>query len=260
MDLTERAILGLPIETPYGLFKPLTLRDYLERGDALAAITFDKRRVLHEIRLNQDEETQNSTELTKLLREMDSQYSLKQILIEYMEPYFHAYVEIIARCKVLENEETLEGVREEVYLMLHEIDPEEFDALRNMILVLNNQSSQTASLDPTIQKWKEKAIKFKSSDKDAPNIPTMVTSVVSFSGHTFEEISNWNITQLLQVFQRIGMLKAYDTTSLFATVTDKIDIQNWSENIEIEDDSNTSSNVAISFKQFQGNVGDAIQS
>lgn len=261
MDLKERALLGIPIDTPFGQLKPLTVYDFLECGDALSAITFDISRVLHEIRLNQPEETQNTKELTEELRQLKANYSLKEILIAYMQPFFHAYVEIVSRCKVLKGEQDLEKVREDTFNELNELSPEEFDSLRKIILEINNQSSQTASLDPTVQKWKEKALRFKSSsDKNgAPNISTMVTSVVVYSGHTYKEVTGWNITQLLQAFQRIGLLKAYDTTTLFATVTDKIDIQSWSENIEIEDDSNTSKDVALSYSDFKQNVGDAVQ-
>lgn len=263
MDFQERAVLGLPIDTPFGKLKPLSIYDFLERGDALSAITFDKPRVLHEIRLNQPEEQRNTKEMTALLREMNEQYSLKDILITYMEPYFHAYVEVISRCSELKEDETFESKQEEVFEYLKELDAEEFDAFRQIILEINNQATQTASLDPTVQAWKEKALRYKSTakgDGTAPNLSTMVTSIVSFSGHTFSEILEWNIAQLQQVFQRIGLFKAYDTTTLFSTVTDKIDIQDWSKNIEIENDSNTSSNVAMSYKAFQQNMGDAVNS
>ena len=263
MNFQERAVLGLSIDTPFGKLKPLSIHEFLERGDALSAITFDKSRVLHEIRLNQPEENRNTKEMTALLREMSENYSLKDILIGYMEPYFHAYVEIISLCSVLEKDETFESKQEEVFEYLKTIDAEEFEAFRQIILEINNQPSQTASLDPTVQAWKEKALRYKSTAKGegaAPNLSTMVTSIVSFSGHSFEEIMDWNIAQLQHVFQRIGLFKAYDTTTLFSTVTDKVDIQDWSKNIEIENDSNTSSNVAMSYKAFKQNMGDGVNS
>lgn len=262
MDFRERALLGLPIETPFGELKPLSLLDYLERGDALAAITFDIRRVLHEIRLSQpDEKHRNSEEMTELLREMEKEYSIKQLLITYMEPYFHAYVDIISRCRVLEGQETFEEKQKETFEFLQDMEPKEFDALRKIILEINNQPEQTASLDPTVQQWKEKALRYKSSGSgdDSPNLSTMATSIVSFSGHTFEEVLSWNITQLHQVFQRIGFFKAYETTTLFATVTDKIDIQDWSKNIVIENDSNDSSSFAMSYDSLKSTMGDGVQ-
>lgn len=257
MKLEERALFGLPIETPFGELKPLSIQDYMVCSLELSVITFDMKRSLHEMRLTLPEERRNSKEITEMLEKLLAEVSLKDFLISYMTPYFSAYIAILARCMFF-NIEGDEKKYETARDFLVELSAEEFDNLRKVLMYINGQSGQTAFLDPELQRYKEKAIKFKAKDGEgeAPNVPTLVTSVVAFTGLTFDEIITWNITQLLQVFQRIQMLKGYDTTTLFATVAgDKVEVQEWSKNIVLEDDSNTSNSFALSFDKFEGDIG-----
>lgn len=256
MKIEEKALLGLPIETKFGEVKPLSLFEYMKNGSELAAMTFNKARVLHEIRLNQEKDKQKSPELTQMLRDLHEQYSLKEIIVTYMEPYFHAYVSMVAKCLFF-NEDAEVAIKK-AYDFMVEISNDDFDELRQIILLLNNQPEQDASLDPTIQEFKEKAIRFHSTkDKDdSPSMGTIITSIVAQTGLSFEEILKWNITQVMQMFSRIQMFKAYDATILFATVTDKVTIENWSKNTEIAVDG--LDKYSMSLEEFSGKVGDGI--
>lgn len=256
MKIEEKALLGIPIETKFGEVKPLSIMDYMTYGSELAAVTFNKRRVLHEIRLNQDSEMQNSPELTKMLRELDENYSLKEIIVTYMEPYFHAYSAIVSRCFFFN--EVKEVALEKAHNLLVDINNEEFDEIRQIILSLNNQPEQDAELDPVLQSFKEKAIRFHNSKEqdNGTSMSTIITSIVTQTGLDFSKILKWNVTQVLQIYSRLQMFKAYDATTLFATVTDKITIEPWDKNIEVAKDN--LDKYSMSLDEFSGKVGDGI--
>lgn len=256
MQLDERALFGLPIETSFGELKPLTVYDYMDCASQLTAMTFDKKRLLHEIRLNQpNKEKQNSKEMTDLLKQLNKELTIKQILINYVSLFFNAYIEITARCLFF-NEDNQEERINKATEFLNGLDDKDFEELRKILLYMNGQSEQTAFLNPQMQRKREQGIKFHSKENsESPNIPTIVTSIVAYTGLKFEDILGWNVTQLLQMFQRIQMFKGYDVTTLFATVAgDKVEIQEWSQNIEIKNDSNTDSTFAMEFAPFEQKI------
>lgn len=263
MNLEQKALFGLSIHTEFGELFPMTVYHYMECSHFLQAMSFDKKRVLHEIRLAQPKEQQQSKEFTEVLTKIHEEYPLRQILMEMMPQYFAAYVEVVSRCKKFEEpteENGLPSKLEQTQNFLLELTSEQFDELRVMLLSINAQSEQTASLNPEIQWHKERALRFNNSknDTEAPDASTLVTSVVTYTGINFEEVVNWNITQLQHMFQRVAMFQSYQSYIVFATVAgDKIDPVNWAENIHTRKDSNTDSNFAVSLETFEKHIGDA---
>lgn len=263
MNLEQKALFGLPIHTELGELFPMSVYHYMDCSHFLQAMSFDKKRVLHEIRLAQPKEQQKSKEFTEVLTKIYDEYSLRQILMEMMPQYFAAYVEVLSRCKKFDEpteENGLPSKLEQAQNFLLEITTEQFDELRAMILAINAQPEQTASLNPEIQWHKERALRFNNSknDTEAPDASTLVTSVVTYTGINFNEVVNWNITQLQHMFQRVAMFQSYQSYIIFATVAgDKIEPVNWAENITTRKDSNTDSNFAVELKTFERNIGDA---
>ena len=266
MKLEEKALFGLPIVTEFGSFKPMTVYDYMDCAHLLQAMSFDKKRVLHEVRLAQeDKKKRESKEMTSALEKINEEMTLKDVLISFMPAYVGAYVEIIMRCRDFKLDEESDKSEEEQLVEKAEefilnLEPEDFEKVRHILLAINAQSEQTAFLNPEMQRFKEKALNFKKSDNvDAPDASTMVTSVVTYTGINFKEVVNWNITQLQHMFQRVSMFLSYDAYIVFATVAgDKIDAVNWAENIKTEDDSNTSSSFAVEFDKFERDIGQAL--
>ena len=276
MRLEEMALLGLPIHTEFGEMKPLSVYDYMEVGGELVALSFDKLRCLHEIRLNQPEEKQESKEFTKVLEELNETYSLKNIIISFIPQFFSAYVEVLARCWVMDEDlvvvdeegkelEGQEAKRKVSFDFLQQSSDEVFDAVRMMLLQINGQSEQTAFLDPLLQRKKEQSLRLKESQKkdseksSSPDTSTMVSSVVAFSGLPYVEVLKFNITQLIHTFQRISLMKAHDSSVVIATVAhDSANIVNWMENIEIKNDSNESSNFAMEYDKFKEQMGETL--
>lgn len=264
MKLEEKALFGLPVETEYGNFKPMSVYDYMDCAHLLQALSFDKKRVLHEIRLSQPEDMQKKKETTTALQKLNEEYSLKEVIVKIIPAYFLAYVDILLRCREFdfEYDEDKEGNEEQqrtelAHKYLIDLSNEDFDAVRKILLAINAQSEQTAFLNPELQDRKERTLKFKSSQSpsDAPDASTLVTTVVTYTGINYDQVVKWNITQLQHAFQRVALFLSYDTYITFATVAgDKIDAVNWAENIITENDSNSSSSFAVELEEFAGHI------
>lgn len=251
MKLEEKALFGLPIETAYGSFKPMSVRDYMDCAHFLQAMSFDKKRVLHEIRLAQDKDKRDSKELTAVLNKLNDEMDLREVILSFMPLYFNAYIEVLLRCKVFEDEVNDEAALfNKIKDYLLEIEPDGFEEIRLLLLAVNAQPEQTAWLDPEIQRFKEKAINFKKAkgNDEAPDPSTMVTTVVTYTGINFSRVINWNVTQLQHIFQRVALFISYDTYIKIATVAggDKLETVNWAENIKTENDTHESYMIELS--------------
>lgn len=261
MNYEERALLGLPIITKFGEILPLSIFDYIDLGVNMQVMSFDKKRVLHEYRLNQDEQIQESPELTKSLKEVAQERTLKEIIVGLMPVYFNAYVAVVA-VSLYKDIEDEEKRLETAFKFVADLEDEDFETLRMILLNINAQSEQTAFIDPMLQARKERSIKFhaKENKQEAPSIPTYISSVVTFSGITYTEVATWNYIQLVHAFQRIAQFKSYDTTTLFMTVAgDKVQPDSWDKNFKMNNDSNTSELFAVEFDTFKKNISNQLE-
>ena len=257
MDYVEKAILGIPIVTDLGEIKPLSLYDYVNLGVELQVVSFEKTRILHEYRLNLDIEVQKSKELEAQMKKLNETKSLKEIVTGVIPAFLNAYIAIIAQSMFSDIENTEDRIKKS-HDFVKELDDTQFENLRDIILKINSQSKQKAFLDYELQRKKEQGIRLNSQGKEGANLVTMISSVVSFSGIDYDIISNWNYARLLHAFNRIAQFKAYDTTTMFMTVSGDVTANNWQENFEVKDDSATSDSFAVSFDSFTKEVGDKL--
>lgn len=255
IGLTEKAILGIPIVTDLGSIKPLSIYDYVQFGTELQVMSFEKSRVLHEYRMSiDDEKLKKSRELEERLKEVMEKMSLKDIVVGLVPVFFNAYVAVVAQSMFydIENEEER---AQQAYTLLKDLDDDQFDSLRDIILQINAQGKQKAFLDYELQRKKEQGIRLNTGSKEGPNVTTLITSVVAFTGIDYDIVKDWNYARLIHTFNRISMLKSYDTTTMFMTVSGDVEMQSWQDNFKVEDDSATSESFAQSYDSFTKNLG-----
>jgi len=107
-----------------------------------------------------------------------------------------------------------------------------FDYYRKLIMDMNCVKEEKINPNPEIQKWIEKSKKFKESGEKL-EFSDIVSSVVGYNGLSYNDINEMTIYQLYMTFQRIGQIKGYDTSTLFATVAEKVDVQSWCKHIDL---------------------------
>src|SRR5690606_7116237 len=93
-------------------------------------------------------------------------------------------------------------------------------------------------------KYIEKSQRQKQKDGEKQTFSDIISSVVVGSPHSYEEVANMTVLQLYSTFYRISQFQNYKTSTLFATVAEKVQIESWNKHIDLFE--KTSSGISAS--------------
>lgn len=227
-DIKEFYILGLPIQTEIGECSFLKVSDYPDYIVDLLTVSMSKENLIFKYtEMNKDG---SLNEFINELHKLDL-FTISAHIPEMQVAYYSLFN------KVFENEEAIKL-----------LTTENFEYYRNLILTMNYTKEEKINPNPEIQKAIERARRVKSTDSEGMEFADIVSSIVGHNGLTYDDISKFTIYQLYMTFYRINQIKNYDTSSLFATVSDKVKIESWSKHINLfEEESH-----AISREELDG--------
>lgn len=256
--IQDRVILNLPIESPFGDLKPLSILDYMQRITSLSIVSMNKKYLLAEYGKGYQEQSGDSDkDIFEMLKTMNETNSLFQLLKEYFSDIMYHYIILTRYVKYyyyqydsanpqslkdildsdddtpLSEEKFTEAVLQKSLEFIFSLDEDEFDLFRSYLIQLHGQSEPRAFLNPKLQRNEEKGRKSKLKKKNSsPTLTTMITSCATYMGVDYSEIKNWNALQLQHSFQRIALFIQNNATTLFATVASDVDQVEWSTNID----------------------------
>lgn len=227
-DIREFYILGLPIQTEIGECNFLKVSDYPDYIVDLLTVSMSKENLIFKYTdMNKDG---SLNEFIDELHKLDL-FTISAHIPEMQVAYYNLFN------KVFENEEAIKLVT-----------PENFEYYRNLILTMNYTKEEKINPNPEIQKAIERSRKLKAKDNEGMEFADIVSSIVGYNGLTYDDINKFTIYQLYMTFYRINQIKNYDTSSLFATVSDKVKIDSWNKHINLfEEDSHS-----LSREEFEG--------
>lgn len=113
-----------------------------------------------------------------------------------------------------------------------------YDDIRKIIMQQNLIFEPKVYKNPLVQEWANKAIDARRKKNEKITIEDMITTVKSCQGITYEQIFKQTIYQLYADFYRMCKRMAFDKDCLFATVSDKITIKSFAENIDLYEEAN----------------------
>lgn len=219
-DNEDFYIQGLPIKTEIGYCHFIRVKDYSSMIGKLSVLSYDKNRILADMH---DQKKKASGEKLDSLE--DSIEAIEQgttfQLMRQIPNFDMAYQELFS--DVFQDNEAW-----------NKVDDQSFEYYRRLIAKMNNVNLPETNPNPEIQAALERAAKTKSNGENI-NFTTMVTSVVVGSGVDYSKINEMTVFQLNMTFKRIMGFKDYDTSTLFATVADKAEIQNWFKNYPLSE-------------------------
>ena len=109
-----------------------------------------------------------------------------------------------------------------------------YDSIREIVMKQNLIFEQKIYKDPLVQEWANKVLESRSKNSPKITIEDFITTVKNFDGLTYDQIMEQSIYQLYADFYRIGKMKEFEKSCLFATVsTEPISIQHFAQNIDI---------------------------
>lgn len=234
-------IFGEPIDTRFGTIRFLTYREYLSNMSELSLIT---QNTLHIYYYYKKQIDKNDTETLNALKQMKDADLLEIVLST--KQMFNAYSKIFKL--VFDGNKGM--VADRLFSSV-----EVFDFIRKLVMDMNVLTEEKVSPNEEIQNAIERSRRVKQQNSEEQSFVDIVTSIVASTNNSFEDVCNMNVFQVYATYARIGAIFNYQTSTLFATVAEKVSIESWNKHIDLfstEDD-------AISRKEFESKFGSLLK-
>ena len=212
-------IFGEDVETKFGTIRFLTYREYLTNMPELSLITQNS---LHIYYYYKKLIPSDNNEMLNSLLEIKEAPLLEIVLNS--EEMLKAYLKIFQLVFDKSSNRAFDDILK---------DNENFMFVRNLIMDMNALTEEKVSPNEEIQKAFERSRRVKQRDSEDLSFVDIVTSIVASTNHTFEQVCNMTVFQVYAIYSRIGAIFNYQTTTLFATVAEKVNIESWNKHIDL---------------------------
>lgn len=211
----EFFIFGEPVETDIGLCHFLTMRDYQKMHSHLDYVKMSKLEIIY--RFQKENKLGKYDELIQTMEHLELFDIVNQLPV-FAEAYEHVFKH------AFRNEFIMDAV-----------DKDNFYNLRALIMRMNCMKEEPINPNPEIQRAWERSKRVKSQMAEKITLADMASSISAFgSKPSYNNIADMTIYQFFMEYQRIAQGFAYETATLFATVsTEKMKIDSWSKNIDL---------------------------
>ena len=221
-------IFGESVLTDFGELRFLTYREFLQNSGDLQLISQNSLHIYYYYRNQLKAVGANASDIEQLKELKDADLyeivlSTKQIL--------NAYLKIFQLVFDRNDNIPLEQIFSK---------PEIFHFIRKLVMDMNVLTEEKVSSNEEIQSAIERSRRVKQNNSEEQSFVDIVTSIVASTNNSFEDVCNMNIFQVYAIYARVGAIFNYQTTTLFATVAEKVNIESWNKHIDlfkVEDDS-----------------------
>lgn len=236
----ELFIFGEPIHVPdIGAIRFLTYKEYLLNMSDLGMMRLNVLHIYYEYR----KQIKKSDEQALMALEELKEESLLNI-VRSNRQFLDAYTRILLL--VLDIDE--ENYADVIGLIFDREDL--FTSVRQLVLEMQILNEDEISPNPEIQKGIEMSKKLKSEGGEKQTPTDMISSVTAGTANSFKDVCAMTVLQIYSVYYRLGAMKSYDTTTLFATVSSDAKIEPWNKNIDLWDTQSSTINKADFDKKY----------
>lgn len=236
-------IFGEEVETQFGIIRFLTYKEYLSHSSEISLISQNTLHIYYNFK-NQLKNAKVEKETLDALAELKEAELIEIVLST--EQLLNAYLKIF-QLVFDKNEETkFEKIFE---------SKESFYFVRGLIMDMNVITEEKVSPNEEIQRAMERSKRFKQQSSQEITFVDIVTSIVASTSNNFKDVCGMNVFQIYAIYARVGAIYSYQTSTLFATVAEKVNIESWNKHIDLfksEDD-------VISKDEFDKKFGGLLQ-
>lgn len=226
-------IFGEPVDTSIGRIRFLTYKEFLTNQSYLSVISMNS---LHLYYFYKNLKLKSESELLNIKNS-----SLNDIILkdkELLQVYTYVFELLI------DFNEDIKAID-----ILHH--QEAFVYVRQLIMDMNVITEEEVNPNEEIQRAIERSRRVKQKDAPKQSFVDIITSVVASTPHSYEDVCDMTIMQLYALYARIGAIYNYQTTTLYATVMEKVNIELWNKHIDLfEKESHT-----IEYDKFRKSMG-----
>lgn len=207
-NIKDLYILGMPIETPIGEFRFLKVHEFPKFIIYTPYIQLYKFEIINKIK-----------EFDKTLAEVLNQVEFIEI-IRIMKDFNELYSVFKELFTWVVNEDAFDKIKTD----------EEFNFYKKLIMIMNGGRIEEKSPNPEIQYFNELKKLYNARKSDSVSFESIVSSVWAYTG---QNPFNLTIYQLYCLFTRISQIKAYDTTTLYSTISSEVKVEPWYNHIDM---------------------------
>lgn len=214
-------IFGEPVETEFGVMRFLTYREYLTNLSEIGLISQNTLHIYYSFK-KQLTALKASESAFKELEELKEAELLEIVLST--QQLLNAYLKIFKL--------VFDGNEDMQYNKIFE-NSENFKFVRSLFMDMNIVVEEKVSPNEEIQRAIERSRRLKQQTSQEQTFVDIVTSIVASTSNSFEDVCNMSVFQVYSIYARIGAIFNYQTSTLFATVAEKVNIESWNKHIDL---------------------------
>ncbi|WP_341323365.1 hypothetical protein NSQ62_07795 [Solibacillus sp. FSL H8-0523] len=221
MDEKDLYIFGEPVKTLIGEVRFLTYKEYLVNITSLSLITQNILHLYYQYKKHIDEKDENALNLLESIKQLTlfdlvkSEPSLFEIYKKFFTLLISPKPEIEDPAEIILSDENL------------------FVQYRQLIMEMNLLSEEMVSPNPEIQRGIEMSRSYKQQTSGESSFTDIVSSIVAGTTNSFKDVCEMTVYQVYATYYRMGAIFDYQTSTLFATVSEKVKIESWNKHLNL---------------------------
>lgn len=239
-NIKELYVLDRPIKTRIGNMHFFKVKEYPEMMQYTPYVSMQKDEFVNMLNKEEMQNFLKETIFKELDKDSITSYIQQSDFITLIRDFKELF-DLYNRYKEL----FILVFKEDVIDLIH--NDEEFESIKSIIKDMNNISTEKINPNPEIQRFIDIKKQLDKRKGGEINFESIYTSVYLEIGKDIEELSIFNLHTL---FNRISAYKNYDTTTLFATVSEKSNIESWYKPMKVE-----SSKEEMSMNELVDKIG-----
>lgn len=211
-------IFGENIQTSLGIVRFLTFKEYVELLNELSYISQNTLHIYYNYKkslgLDDDKSQLEQLKNAELLDIVNNTETIKE-----------AYTSVFLR--VFDNNDDF------LFSNLF-FDSKRFMFFRKLIMDMNMIKEEKVSHNEELQAAFDKSkLVNQPSNGEKQSYTDILTSIVATTSLSYQDVGNLTLLQTLSLLARVGAVFNYNTSTLFATVAEKVDISSWNKHIDL---------------------------
>lgn len=217
MDDREKYIFGISVVTDICTVRFLKYHEYVEFLPELSTMSMNILHIYYQYKNSVDKNDERINDVLEDLKK-DTLYNV----VVNNEMFADAYLRVFKL--VIDKEEAIEKIFDDEKLFMQ---------YRKLILDMQILSEEEVSPNLEIQKAIERSRRVKQKDAEKQSYGDIISSIVAGTSNSFDDVVGMTVYQVYSVFYRMSAIFNYQTSSLFATVAEKVKIEAWNKHIDL---------------------------
>lgn len=223
MNERDKYIFGKPIDIGLTKIRFMTYLEYLDHYYELSVISFNVLHLYYHYKKQFDAMILNQKDKDEVYSSLEEMKKLTLFEIVADDDSIKESYKKILRL-LLEDENCIDEIFKDEQLFMN---------VRYLIMDMQALKEDEVNENEEIQSYIDADRELKSQEAEKQSFIDIASSIAANSGFRYEEIADMTVLQVYSTYYRIGALKSFDATTLFATVSDKVKIESWSKHINL---------------------------